>query len=204
VADSLALDPEARVLLLGNRAPHRADKARLLEERARNLDLDQFAAISDWYHYAILSLLELPESRLEARWVAERLNLGQAQAKLAIERLKRLGLVEKRGARWRQSDQPLRVPNSVSTPATRKFHRQLLEKAAESLENDPAESRDFTSMTFALDPRHIPLAKGRIRAFRRELTQELEELGAPKAVYQLTVQLFPVTRAESKIQENKK
>ena len=196
VADALSLDPAERERLLARR---RASSPASLPEKGelvRQLSLDTFELISDWHHYAILSLLELPRARFEARWIASRLGISQVQAKLAIERLKRLGLVECVAKdRWRQAGQPIRVENAVSTAATRKFHRQLLERAVASLDNDPAEARDFTSMTFVLDPRALDHARERIRVFRRELVRELESTGNPSAVYQFTLQLFPVTKA---------
>lgn len=42
-----------------------------------------------------------------------------------------------------------------STAATRKFHKQLLIRAAESIDKDPIAHRDFSSMTFALDPEQM-------------------------------------------------
>jgi uncharacterized protein (TIGR02147 family) len=168
-------------------------------EDLRQLSLDTFSVVSDWYHYGILSLLELPRAKLDARWIAARLGITQVQAKLAIERLQRLELIEPVGKnRWRQSGKPLRVGNSVSTEITRKFHRQLLEKAVESLENHPVELRDFSAMTFALNPSQIPYARERIRDFRRELVRDLEAKASPTHVYEFTVQMFPVSQPESK------
>ena len=57
------------------------------------VDLDTFAVISDWYHYAILSLLEVTDARLDPRWISKRLGINRLEARLAIERLKRLSLI---------------------------------------------------------------------------------------------------------------
>jgi uncharacterized protein (TIGR02147 family) len=183
------------------------DQARALTRKARakatpasvafpahQVSLDTFALISDWYHYAILSLLELPGSRFEPKWIAARLGISEVQAKLAMECLSRLGLVEERGGRVRQAGKPIKIENTVSTAASRKFHKQILEKALESLENDPMDVRDFSAMTFAMDPAQVPQALKRIRAFRRSLMQELEAEGTPRRVYKLSVQLFPVSK----------
>jgi hypothetical protein len=55
----------------------------------------------------------------------------------------------------------------------------LIRKAVESLENDPIELRDFSSTTFAMNPKHVAYALKRIREFRRQWTQELESFGDP-------------------------
>ncbi|MGZ3695672.1 MAG: TIGR02147 family protein, partial [Bdellovibrionota bacterium] len=84
----------------------------------------------------------------------------------------------------------------TSTPSTRNFHRQLLEKALESLDHDPIEKRDFSSITLPMSASQIPYAKERIRQFRRELAAELGQKTNPKEVYNLTVQIYPVSKDE--------
>lgn len=187
LADYLELNPKQRQALIDSKKKVEADDY-------QTLSLDAFEVISEWYHYAILSLLELPEAEFEAKWIAQRLGINQLNAKLAMERLQRLNLVEQDSeGQWRQSGKPLKVDNAVSTVATKKFHKQLLELAAASIDRDPIPIRDFSSMTFTLDPSQMEYARKRIRDFRRELTAELEIKGAPSSVYNFTMQLYPVT-----------
>ena len=49
-------------------------------------------------------------------------------------------------------------------------------------------------MTFVMDPKELSFASQRITKFRRQLTEELESRGQPKAVYTLTLQLFPLIK----------
>ena len=57
-----------------------------------------------------------------------------------------------------------------------------------------AASELATSMTLAMDPSQVPYAMEKIRSFRRGLAEELEARGTPKRVFNLTVQLFAVSR----------
>ena len=173
----------------GRRAPTSA-----LAENFRRITLDTFTVISEWYCYALLSLLEIPGAKWEAGDIARRLSITEAEARKAMGALSRLKLVREIGGRWRQTGQPLKVENTLSTAATKRFHRQLLAKALESMEKDPKETRDLSSMTFAMDPVLVPYAVKRIREFRRELMKELETMGKPAAVYNLTVQIYPVSK----------
>lgn len=201
-------------LTLTRWAEHRArgqqavsSAATLAETNAHQMSLDSFALLSDWHHFAILSLLEVPGSRFEARWIARHLGTSVAEARGAIDRLQRMEIVEKRDGQWRQAVGPIRIGNNVPTAATKRHQRQLLLKALESLDNDPNEVRDFSSMTIAMDPEQIPYARERIRRFRRELAEELEAKGSPKRVYEVTMQVFPVSRpveAESAINQVRK
>ena len=187
LADYLGLDPRHRQALLQSREGSAAD-------HFETLPLDSFEVISDWYHYAILSLLELPQAQFEARSISKQLGIPILNAKLAMERLQRLSLVEEIApGQWRQSGKPLKVENTVSTAATKRFHKQLLERAAVSIDKDPIAVRDFSSMTFVLDPAQVEYARKRIRDFRRQLIGELENKGKPSAVFNFTLQLYPVT-----------
>jgi uncharacterized protein (TIGR02147 family) len=192
LADYLGLDPKDRKALIQKRNGPTADDY-------QTLSLDAFEVISDWYHYAILSLLEIPGAQFEPRWIAKQLGIQVLNAKLAIERLQRLGLVEEVSTGvWKQSGKPLKVENTISTVATRNFHKQLLARAAESIDKDPIPVRDFASMTFALDPSQVEYARQRIRDFRRQLVADLEVKGTPSTVYNFTMQLYPVTPIPSK------
>lgn len=186
LADYLNLDPNKRKALM-QRHSH-------IDDSYETLSLDSFELISDWYHYAILSALELPESKLDAKWMSKQLGITMLQAKLAIDRLKRLNLVEQlEGGSWKQRNAPIKIDNKHSTAATKKFHKQLLIRAADSIDRDPISDRDFSSMTFAMDPSQMEFARKKIQAFRRELTAELENKGAPGAVFNFTLQLYPIT-----------
>ncbi|MBI3295491.1 MAG: DUF4423 domain-containing protein [Deltaproteobacteria bacterium] len=192
VAAQLALSPtEAQALFSSNGTT-------AFVSEPSPMDLDTFAVIAEWYHFAILSLLELPNARLEAQWIARQLNLSPLEAGLAIDRLIRLGIIaQNKDGRWRQTKESFRLDPRHSTTATRRFQLQLIQKAVESLENEPLEKRDHTSTTFAMDPALLPYAKARIQTFRRELTSELEQLGTPRQVFNLTVQLFASSKENS-------
>lgn len=186
LADYLNLDPVRRKTLLNRYSS--------IDETFETLPLDSFELISDWYHYAILSALELPDSKLEAKWMSKQIGIKPLQTKLAIDRLQRLGLVEKNSdGTWKQSSAPIKIDNTHSTTATKKFHKQLLSRAAESIDRDPISDRDFSSMTFSMDPSLVEYARKKIQNFRRELTAELESKGSPGAVFNFTIQLYPVT-----------
>lgn len=185
---------KARMAELGlapNPRPHGPD-----DDGMDALTDDTFALLADWYHLAVLSLLEIPGARFEARWIAKRLGISIVEARLAISRLKRLRLVASRNGRYRQCTRPLKMENKKMTAASRRFQQGILRKAEESVDLCPDEWRDLSSTTLAIHPRHVPYARQRIQEFRRQLTRELEAMGEPTEVYHLAVQIYPVTRKE--------
>ncbi|MBI3296464.1 MAG: TIGR02147 family protein [Deltaproteobacteria bacterium] len=158
---------------------------------------DQFNCIADWYHYAILSLLETHGARSQVRWIASRLGISIVEAQGAIERLIRVGMVKLKGNSLVTTQKRRRTSTDVPNEALRKLHHQTLLRNAELLNEVPVEWRDVTMMTMAIDLKKLPLAKVFIKRFRRDLTRFLGA-GTKTEVYNLCIQLVPVTRRESR------
>ena len=112
---------------------------------------------------------------------------------LAIDRLVRLKMIRRDSINIATTDAKLRTSNQSRTgDALRKHQRQVLLKSIESLESDPIDKRNHTSMTMAINVKKIPEAKIRIQSFLREITAYLED-GERDEVYEMTINLFPVT-----------
>lgn len=165
-----------------------------IDDQFSEISLETFSVISDWWHFAILNLLAIPNAKFEARWISKRLGIREMEARIAMDRLVKLNLVGKVGGKWKRISPPIKLENTVSTTATRNFHGEVLKLALSSLENDPLKIREHTGMTMAIHPSVIPKAKEIIKAFKLELMNLLEHEHEPSEVYQLAIQLFPVTK----------
>lgn len=157
------------------------------------LEAETFAIISDWYHYAILSLGEIKPNFSEPKWIAKQLGITQIEARGALNRLFKLGFLKKVGRGFTQATPCLDIQSSSKVMALRKYHRQNLTLAEKALEDEPIPARDFNSMTMAIDPDLIPEAKEAIRKFRDEISNILER-GNRRRVYTLAIQLFPISQ----------
>lgn len=162
----------------------------------QQLESDTFTVIADWYHFAILSLLETDGAKLELKWIAARLGISLIEARLAVERLERLKMIRQRESGFEVTT-GWTTTHDVPCAAKRHFHRQSLERTMSRLDEVSLDKRDVTSITMAIDPQKIPKAKALIKKFRRDLAQILET-GVKQEVYQLSIQLMPVSREEKK------
>jgi uncharacterized protein (TIGR02147 family) len=188
VCGSLALSGFERQSVL------RRSSLEALPPSSEILDLDAFSIISDWYHFAILSLVKLPNAESDSRWIARQIGINPVEARLAVERLLRVGLLVEKNGKWKRSKTAIQIDNRQSTTATRKFQTQLTHRSLESLENDSLDRRDHTSVTFPMDAKSMGKARDRITKFRHELCAEFESIGNDSDVYTMTVQLFPLTK----------
>lgn len=198
IADCEGLSPEERRVFLSGLTRGPADLRAGGVGKSKGpsfaeLDIDRYRVVADWYHFAILSLGELPGSRLDPRWISQRLGITAREASDAVGRLRRLGLLKRVGTGFKQATGPLTTPVGISSSAIRTSHRQLLAKAEGALDEVPLELRDFGAIIMGADPERLDEARELIRRLRRELCSLLES-GSPRAVYAFTMQLFPLTK----------
>jgi len=195
IADSLGLNPQVKQAFVNGAKQGLGIAFQLSTGHDFELrSLDEFEYISEWYHLAIYSLVETKTFRSSPAWIARRLGISLVAAKTAIARLERLKIIDTSKKNWSLAGKPPAFENKISTGATRKYQKQILEKATSSLENDPMSIRDMSSMTLAIDPKLIPIAIEEIRKFRRNLVNYLEGKGNRTEVYHLAVQIYPVTK----------
>ena len=163
---------------------------------ALELTADQFHLISDWHHFAILSLLETRGARAEASWIARRLGIRDRDAVSGLERLVRLGMIEVRSpARFKLTERRLVTTDGVPNASVRKNHADGLELAQRSLEGDPVATRDFTGLTLSFDAQRMGEARRMIRDFRGQFDRRFAP-GAKSDVYRLSIQFLPLTKKE--------
>ena len=161
---------------------------------SRDLSIDIFKIISDWYHFAILELIFTQNFNSEPTSIADALGISLAKTNAALERMLELELIEiVNGKIVRRETQLMSADQHLTTAAHRRRQKQVLEKSIESLENDPIEIRNHTAMTFAIDAKKIPEAKKKIAKFTQEMTQFLES-GVRDQVYEMTINFFPLQK----------
>lgn len=173
----------------GDRAPNRTQR----------LEAAQFDVYSHWWVLPTRELLLHPDFQEDPRWIARQLRprVRPQDAKLALELLERVGLVTRDEAgRLRPSETNISTGPRVRSLAVRNFHRTMMTLAGEALETVPIDARDVTGLTISLTPAKYREVRTRLERFRREI---LELLGAPEEgaeVYQLSLQLFPLTKKD--------
>lgn len=181
-----------------SKAAKSAAQARLAQlsipEDSVQLQLDAFRAVSDWYHFAILQLMRLSSWRDDAQWIASKLKISAQEVPMAIERLERLELIRTEGGKKVLASDTVFTTDGVPSDAIRKFHKQILDKAAVALAEQSLERRYFNTTLAAIRKEDVPRAKERIKGFHQSFMSEFSEHPASDRVYCLSVQLFDLTQ----------
>lgn len=157
-----------------------------------SLAVDSFQLLADWYHLPIRQLSLLKGFKLTPQNVSKKLGIAPIQAEVALERLTRLGLLAP------EAQGQVLVKSEAPNPGLREFHRQMLQKAIESLEAQTPQQKKIGSETLAFDLGQLEEAGEIIEEFFDRMVR-LSESGRNKThVYHLGVQFFDLTKGEKK------
>jgi uncharacterized protein (TIGR02147 family) len=164
--------------------------------RYLELSSSQFKISTEWEYFAVMSLVRCDDFESSPKWIAQRLGISEKRAEEIVNRLLDLELFKKdETGTLTRTEQSFRTPDEVADISLKKHHDQTLELARESIYRDAIELRDFTTITMAIDPSKLRMAKELIRKQQDELS-DLLEAGKRTEVYRLSIQLIPLTKAK--------
>jgi uncharacterized protein (TIGR02147 family) len=154
------------------------------------------AVMTDATHFYLLALMRTDDFKSDARWIAKRLKKNPIEIQTMVTRLKNLGLIKAINGRLVRTDAELTTTHDIPSKALRDSHKQSMREAMDCLDTLGVDQRDVTSMTIVIDPKRLPEAKKYLRDFRRQFTKVME-IGPKIEVYNLNIQLVPVTEVRS-------
>lgn len=203
IADKLNLDPFERAELLKNFPQKLKRSSKTLPNKTTEtlaslkLSADQFSVISNWLHYAILSLMRTPGFQSSESWIAERFGVSKSEVRMTLSRLEAINIIHRDSkGKWVRNPAPLRTTDDIVNLSLRQSHLNDMRMAQEKIMNVPLPLRDFSAYTFPVNPKLLPKAKEMIRKTQAEIAQLLGN-ETPEEVYKLCVYLFPLTKNKS-------
>jgi uncharacterized protein (TIGR02147 family) len=210
-AKALGLDQDDSMyfarLVQFNQASSSAERSKLYAKltgfrryrKARPLDAAHAEYHSTWYLPAVRELAARREFREDPEWIAKTLwpSVTPIEAARALETLLSLGLlVRDDDGRIVQGDALVSTGPEARSVHVASYHRTMLERAEQSIDNVPSSERDISSLTLCVGVDGLSRLKSRIQRFRRELLELSTEDPHPKQVVQVNLQLFPLSRAD--------
>jgi uncharacterized protein (TIGR02147 family) len=150
--------------------------------------------VTEWEHYAVLSLSQVMGFSADPKWVAERLGISANRAEQVLKNLEIADVIY-----W-DKDQKLNIkdePNGFSVAASdpeslRQATRNSIAIALEKLDAVPHNERYFSSNTFPMPYARLEEAVEIIREFRQRF-EKLISSGTKDCVYKFNMQFFPLT-----------
>lgn len=156
----------------------------------------------NWYCIPIREIVASPGFRNDPVWIGQQFfpKLTAGQVEEAIQTLVAAGLLRPDGnGSMVQSDRNITTGNEVQSALVSGFHKKMLELAASSLDNTPRYHRDISSATVLVTESTFNQLKELVQKFRKTLIAESEQAASESkdqkhAVYQISFQLFPLTK----------
>lgn len=200
IADSLVLGPYEREQLYSfylSSSPN--DEVSEQNKKEKELSIDCFNAMKEWCHYGITQLLYIESFKDDPKWIAKMLSITELEAKLAVDRLVRLEILDRNeSGKLHRTATHLSTTTDVASAGLRHFQKQILEKSIYSLEHDDIHERDITSITVAINEDKIKEAKAEIKKFRMKMSEFMSE-GEKTRVYNLGIHLIPLSKSSKKL-----
>lgn len=159
-----------------------------------NVARDQEELVTTWYHYAILELARIKSYVPTSTFIARNLGISRFEAKAALDRLKRLRMLDARGRLVTDKNRTTTVGNArISGDKLRQLQKKMLEKAIQALDLTPEAERDQSTMVMAIPSRLLTEAKEELKKFRRKFCSNYDALPDIDRVYHLSVSFYPVS-----------
>ncbi len=115
------------------------------------------------------------------------------QARESIQLLTKIGLVRRDGdGVYRPTDAFVTSGERWQSIAIQNFQKETINLSAQSLDLHPKELRDISTVTVALSRKDLPEIRERIRQLRQSILS-LENDNEPDTVFQINIQVIPVT-----------
>ena len=209
-----AMAEEFKLLVLFNQAEDPADRNYALkvlseyrmDQKIKHGELDRkvLDKVPNWIGWIIYAMADQAGVKFQISELKDLLRgkASEAEITIALDNLLRSGeLVKDEATGLISKGSPTEAPEEVPSALVRKLQMQLMYLGLESLYQDQATEREFGSLTLSLTEKEFEELKFKLRQMRKSLHKDnsiarMEAKG--QRVYQLNLQLFPVTNASKK------
>jgi uncharacterized protein (TIGR02147 family) len=206
---------EFRLLVVFNQSEDPADRNYALKQLSEyrvdqklkqgELDRKVFEKVPNWVGWIIYALVDQQGVTFETSQLKDLLRGKASESEIneALENLIRTGeLVRDPQTQQIAKGKPTEAPEEIPSALVRKLQMQLMYLGLESLYQDNATEREFGSLTLSLTEKEFEDIKFKLRQMRKSLHKEnaISRMSTKgERVYQLNLQLFPVSNAAKKL-----
>lgn len=194
-------DPADRNYALKKLSEYRVDQ----KLKHGQLDRKVFEKVPNWIGWIIYALVDQEGVTFDVSQLKHLLRgkASENEIQHALEALLVSGeLVKDIETQKIRKGVPTEAPEEIPAALIRKLQMQLMYLGLESLYQDQASEREFGSLTMSLTEKEFEEIKFKLRQMRKSLHKEnsiarMSEKG--QRVYQLNLQLFPVSNVSKKL-----
>lgn len=206
---------EFRLLVIFNQAEDPADRNYALkqlseyrvEQKLKHGELDRkvFEKVPNWIGWIIYAMVDQEGVVFETSQLKDLLRGKAAESEIneALENLIKSGELSRDPVtNIISKGKPTEAPEEIPSALVRKLQMQLMYLGLESLYQDTATEREFGALTLSLTEKEFEDIKFKLRQLRKSLHKDnsIARMSSKgERVYQLNLQLFPVSNASKKL-----
>lgn len=164
--------------------------------KARRLEPRQYEFFQKWYYSAVWSIINCSPFNGDYRSLAEKCApaITVWDAKRAVRLLLGLGLIAKEAdGIYHTTDLNLTTGQKWYSRAIESHQREFIRLADEAVDRFAKEARDISTVTMSIDEKSLPEIREHIRQFRSSLIKMVNNYVGRGRIYQINVQLFPLS-----------
>jgi uncharacterized protein (TIGR02147 family) len=155
---------------------------------------------SKWYNPVIRELVTYPDFKGNYKGLGKRVSpsVSEYEARQSVKLLLNLGMIKKRAGRYIQTKPLISTGPEVKSVAVVNYHRAMAHLAASSYDRCKKDENNITSVTLSMTEENLFQLVLETNDYRKRL-MALARNGSKKTmVYQVNIQIFPVSRTPRK------
>ena len=163
----------------------------------QELPQKKYEVLDKWYYITILDLLTCDNISSDLDTISHKIGISKQETFDSLITLFKLGLAheDKQTGLWIKTHHKARFPTSKSHSEIRGYHRQILKKAIQELDDSRVkffEKRYIGCFSVATNPKNVEKARDHICNSIYEAVEILGE-GICSEVYNINLQILPMT-----------
>jgi len=164
--------------------------------KSQRLEPHQYEFFRKWYYSAVWAIINCVPFEGDFHTLAERCmpQITVREAKQAVRLLEKLGLVARSDdGFYRTTDRNITTGSNWHSDAVESGRREMINLAQEAVDRFERDLRDISTVTMSVNEKALPEIREHIRQFRSSLINIVNGYNGSGRVYQLNVQLFPLS-----------
>lgn len=160
-------------------------------------DLEAYKIITDPFHILLAEMTQLKSFDDNPAWIKSHLrpNLNMRDIEVMMERLRKIGVVEKKGSRYIKPVEHIYTKLEIESTVIQEYHKTCSKLAMEEISKQSVDAREFNAIAFNIQKKDLPQIKEKLREFINSLVDEFESSpGKGDETYQLNMNLFSLTK----------
>jgi uncharacterized protein (TIGR02147 family) len=208
IAETFKLNPKEteyfNTLVEFNKSKNQTKSKNLFEKllaiknvHLKTIEPHQYDYYRQWYHTAIYSLLDYYDFREDYEALAAEVTppISIKQARECIALLEKLDLIKKEAdGRYVQTQKLITTGKTWQSIAILTFQEEAIKLASNSLLRHPKNVRNFSTLTMSITKDDMAAIKEFTDQYRKSIIKLVNESEKGDSVYQLNIQLFPMTK----------